>query len=111
MTSPHQLAARVLAGAHEIPRLLLMRLRHTHRHQLPHPQEPREPLGVAAVGLHLPDRCRCPQRPQLTAPCIKHTRNDLARVHVQPDPRTLSHTGASRNCGSTAGPIPTATRA
>jgi hypothetical protein len=26
-------------------------------------------------------------------------------VHVQPDPRTLSHTGASRNCGSTAGPI------
>ena len=54
---------------------------------------------------------RHPQTPHLTAPRIQHTRDDLPRVHIQTNPRTLRHTGASRNCGSTAAPTATATRA
>jgi hypothetical protein len=49
--------------------------------------------------------------PQLPALSIEHTRNGRTSVQVDPDPRTFSHTGASRKCGSTAGPLPTATRA
>jgi hypothetical protein len=162
MPRPHQLAPCVLARAHQVAGRLLVRLRDAHRHQLAQPQKPRQPLRVAAVGLHLvarrprdlrrrrdhagdpgrpartrepiprrarlignPDRPRKPLQPldrlrrqrrrpqtaQLAAPRIEHTRNDLACMHIQPDPRTLTHTGASRNCGSTAAPLATATRA
>lgn len=31
------------------------------------------------------------QAAQLAAPCIEHARDDLARMHIQTDPRTLSH--------------------
>jgi hypothetical protein len=54
---------------------------------------------------------RQPQRPHLTAPHIDHARDHRPRMHIQSDPATFVMTGASRNCGSTAGPIPTATRA
>lgn len=52
-----------------------------------------------------------PHAPKLARPRIEHARDDLARMHIQPGPRTLNHTGASRNYRSTAAPLATATRA
>ncbi len=51
MPRPHQLATRVLARPHQIAGRLLVRLRHPHRDQLAEPQQPRQPLRVATVGL------------------------------------------------------------
>src|SRR3954447_23484882 len=162
VASTHQLTTHVLAGTHEIARRLFVRLRHPHRNKLTQTQQPRQPLGITAIGLdpirprardprrrrdrardpgrrtgtrepiagrtsligdthrrrellqparRLDRQRRRPQAPKLTRPCVKNACNRLARVHIQPDPRTLSHSGASRNCGSTAAPLATATRA
>jgi hypothetical protein len=142
MSRPHQLAARVFAGTHQIAGCFLVRLGDVHRDQFAEPQQPREPLSVTAIGLdlvagrplylrrrrhrardpgrrtgtrqpvtgracligdpdrrrklaqpldHLPRQRRRPQTAHLAASRIQHTRNDLARVHVQTHPRTLSH--------------------
>jgi hypothetical protein len=52
LAGTHQIAACVLAGTHEITGCLLDRVGHAHRHELAQAQEPRQALGVAAVGLH-----------------------------------------------------------
>ena len=52
MPRAHQLTTRVLTGADEITRRLLVRLRDTHRNELARPQKPCQPLRVTPVGLH-----------------------------------------------------------
>jgi hypothetical protein len=51
MPRPHQLSPRVLTRSHEVTRRFLVRLRDAHRNQLTEPQQPRQPLRVATVGL------------------------------------------------------------
>ena len=51
VAGPHQIAAGVLAGADEIARGLFFRPGHPHRRDLAESEQPRQPLGVSAVGL------------------------------------------------------------
>jgi hypothetical protein len=48
---PHQIAADVLAGAHQVAQRLLLRDRHPDRVQPADHQQTHEPLGVSLVGL------------------------------------------------------------
>ena len=50
---PHQISAGVFAGSHQVPGGFLGLGGDPHRRQLPDAQQPRQPLGVAAVGLDL----------------------------------------------------------
>jgi hypothetical protein len=158
---PHQVAAGILTRADQITRGLLFGPGHPDRGDLSQHEQPREPVGVAPVGLdsvgcrpHL-RRCsdnaahprlgtrackpvpgrsclvhdsdrrrqrlqprdgrdtpgRHPKRPHLTAPHIDHARDHRPSVHIKSDPATFRHPAPPRNCGSTAAPTATATRA
>jgi hypothetical protein len=54
----HEIAAGVLAGAHEIACCLLLEARHAHRDELAQAQQPRQALGISAVGLDLSPEAR-----------------------------------------------------
>ena len=57
MPGPHQVDAGVLTGPDQIPRGLLGLTWHPNLGQLPDRQQPRQPFGVASVGLD-PIPCR-----------------------------------------------------
>ena len=102
-----------------------LRRRRNHAHDPRRRTGTREPVAGRACFVRHPHRPRKlpqpldrlrrqrrrPQTPKLTRRRVQHARDRLTRMHIQPHPRTLSHTGASRNCGSTAAPTATATRA
>src|SRR5205823_5458626 len=52
-----------------------------------------------------------PLRPQPATPTVEHARDRRASMQIDANPTTVTHTGASRNCGSTAAPLATAARA
>ena len=62
MAAAHQIDPHILAGPHQIAQLLLGRRRHPHQPQLVGQQQPRQPLGVARIGLDPSPAClgMCP---------------------------------------------------
>ena len=53
MPRPHQVPASVFAGPHQVPGGFLGLAGHPHPGQLPDAQQPRQALGVPAIGLDL----------------------------------------------------------
>jgi hypothetical protein len=51
MPGPHQITPGVLTGTDEVTRGFLFGVGHPYRSDLPEPKQPRQPLGVAPVGL------------------------------------------------------------
>ena len=66
MARAHQIAAQILAGAHQVAQRLLLDARDRDAMQLAGDQQPHQPLGVAPIGLHPIRRRRAGSTPART---------------------------------------------